>query len=232
MIYKDDENRYLTKQLLIEFNNASIREKRSNNLKPEFLESLPEANYPIKFCMFHTRDEVRVYVVGDGYILGLLDMSVDRYNLIPNALKNKDGSLELKTESEIRTELPYGGKEWTEKVYKKPYRAQASFRKIVLNAYDNKCAICGESNNALLRAAHIKDAACGGTEDIKNGICLCANHEIAFDKGLLIIHPNGAIQLNMEDPTVRADCITFPNDPDKYPSEELLKWKYNKVNCK
>lgn len=62
-----------------------------------------------------------------------------------------------------------------------------SFRNKVLAAYGFKCAICRCDEENLLEAAHIRSVADGGSDDVKNGICLCANHHIMFDKGLIKI---------------------------------------------
>ncbi len=64
---------------------------------------------------------------------------------------------------------------------------QAFFRKNILSAYSFKCCITGISVPELLIASHIKSWA----EDEKNrlnprnGLCLNALHDKAFDKGLI-----------------------------------------------
>ena len=59
------------------------------------------------------------------------------------------------------------------------------FRRVVLNRYRSRCAICRCGAESILEAAHIKAVADGGTDDPNNGICLCANHHRMFDKGLI-----------------------------------------------
>ncbi|WP_283608922.1 HNH endonuclease [Faecalispora anaeroviscerum] len=225
------EIRYLTKKLLIEFNMASIREKRNRNIREDYLESLPEKYYPVKFIMIHnTLHEVRTMVIFDDKgTSAFLDMSTERYETIPVALEDSDGKYLVLEEADIREKMPYDGKEYTEKVYKKPYR-KPSFRKKILNIYNNRCAVCGNNNVDVLRAAHIKDAASGGIEEPCNGICLCANHEIAFDRGTLKIKPDGEIISLVEDITIEAAYIEYPESEDNWPSKELLKWKYEKAN--
>lgn len=102
--------------------------------------------------------------------------------------------------------MPYDEKEHTEKVYKKP-----SFRKNILTLYNNQCAVCGNNNVDILRTAHIKDARVG-TEEPFNSICLCAIHEISFDRGVLKITPDGAIFSLVEDPTIKTTYITYPEN--------------------
>lgn len=97
-------------------------------------------------------------------------------------------------EDKIRNKFPYRNREWTEKVVKQPYRKQGKFRKDILKAYHSTCAICGIKEPKILRAAHIVPVAKGGSDEIQNGLCLCTNHEIAFDKGLLNIKPDRTIE--------------------------------------
>lgn len=220
---------YLTKQLLIEFNMASIREKRNRSIKEDYLESLPEKYYQISFIMCHNGvGEVRTTVTFDDKgTSAFLDMSARRFETIPTSVKDSNGNYLVLCESDIRESLPYGGKEYTEKVYIKPYR-KLSFRNDILNIYKNQCAVCGNNNIDVLRAAHIKDAASGGIEEPCNGICLCANHEIAFDRGVLKITSDGEIISLVDDPTIRASHIIYPESKENWPSKENLKWKYDK----
>lgn len=61
----------------------------------------------------------------------------------------------------------------------------ANFRSRVLEAYSNACAMCGVQLR-LIDAAHILPAAHpDSTDEIGNGIALCALHHRAFDRGLV-----------------------------------------------
>lgn len=70
---------------------------------------------------------------------------------------------------------------------------QDKFRKMVLNAYGGSCCITGISEPRLLRASHIKPW-CDSDEyektDVRNGLCLNALHDAAFDVGLMTIEPS------------------------------------------
>lgn len=60
-----------------------------------------------------------------------------------------------------------------------------NFRKIVYRAYDKRCAMCGIQLE-LVEAAHIiPHAHEKGTDDITNGVCLCALHHTAYDRALI-----------------------------------------------
>ena len=70
--------------------------------------------------------------------------------------------------------------------YSRVFR-DSSFRDRVLKAHNNQCAICGESIEEVLQAAHIIAVKDGGSDDTENGICLCANHHLMYDWGLFHI---------------------------------------------
>lgn len=66
---------------------------------------------------------------------------------------------------------------------------QRFFRNAVLAAYDLRCCITGISSGALLRASHIVPWAHDETLrlDPRNGLCLNALHDAAFDRGLITL---------------------------------------------
>jgi hypothetical protein len=79
-----------------------------------------------------------------------------------------------------------------------------SFRSIVLTAYRNLCAICGDPITTPaaneLHAAHITPAATGGPEYIINGLALCVRHHWAFDAGVFTLTDDYRVILLQEDP--------------------------------
>lgn len=220
--------RYFTKQLLIEYNNAAIREKRNRAIKEEVLENLTEGFiFPITRDFYHGKDEVRVMISLFEVGTAFLDMTNERYFMLPIAKWNeKTQEYIFEDENEIRKKFPYKNREWTEKVVKQPYRRQGKFRKEILRAYNNTCAVCGIKEPKILRTAHIVPVAKGGTDEISNGICLCTNHEIAFDNGLLKIRPDGKIEIKSEEFKGVYDTILYPQNKEWYPSLEYLKIKY------
>ena len=221
--------KYFTKKILIEYNNAAIREKRNRALKEHFLEKLQDDwIYPIVYQIYHEKNEIRVQIsfFEDG--MGFLDMTRERYDMFPIAKWNeKMQKLEIEDDEEIRKRFPYKNREWTEKVEKKPYRKQGKFRKEVLSAYGATCAVCGLHEPSILRAAHIVPVAKGGVDDITNGICLCTNHELAFDKGLIKIRPDGKVEVKSSELKGIYDKILFPKDKQNWPDKDYLREKYN-----
>ena len=77
--------------------------------------------------------------------------------------------------------------EFRNRVSTERWMRDARFRTAVLESYHSKCAICRCQEEKLLEAAHIVAVADGGSDCLENGICLCANHHIMFDKGLIRI---------------------------------------------
>lgn len=65
-----------------------------------------------------------------------------------------------------------------------------AFRQMVLEAYSMRCAMCGWNvylgRDALgLEAAHVFWHTLGGPDELSNGLCLCAIHHLALDRGAL-----------------------------------------------
>lgn len=66
-------------------------------------------------------------------------------------------------------------------------RRDSTFRKRVLD-YDNaQCIICGTKEKHILQAAHLYSVQFGGDDSTDNGCCMCANHHLLYDNGLLDI---------------------------------------------
>lgn len=93
-------------------------------------------------------------------------------------------------------DLPRAGKE-RESIVKVRVN-QSFFRKAVLAAYDCKCCITGLGIPELLNASHIvpwsKDEI--NRVNPRNGLCLNAIHDRAFDRGLLTITPEFSIKIS------------------------------------
>lgn len=70
-------------------------------------------------------------------------------------------------------------------------RARA-FRNVVINQYSYRCAICAFrliTPHGLheAQAAHIIPRQLRGSDDPRNGMCLCGTHHWAFDKGVISV---------------------------------------------
>ncbi|MDX9912304.1 MAG: HNH endonuclease [Phycisphaerales bacterium] len=77
-------------------------------------------------------------------------------------------------------------------------RGQSFFRASVFAAHDWKCCITGITSEPLLRASHIvpwsRDPAL--RLDPRNGLCLNALHDAAFDRGLIALSEHFELQIS------------------------------------
>jgi len=75
---------------------------------------------------------------------------------------------------------------------------QNFFRRRVLSAYDNRCCVTGLAVPALLTASHIVPWASDAANRLnpRNGLCLNALHDRAFDRGLLWVDDNFVVRLS------------------------------------
>jgi putative restriction endonuclease len=67
----------------------------------------------------------------------------------------------------------------------------ARFRKDVLAAYSDRCALCGLGLGTVVGAHVYPAAAPASTDAVTNGIALCANHHIIYDKHMLAFERQG-----------------------------------------
>lgn len=76
------------------------------------------------------------------------------------------------------------------------------FRQAVIQAYDNRCAVCGlsirspDSTAWEVQAAHIVPNGFMGRDDIWNGIALCHLHHWSFDVGWFTLRRDYSLELS------------------------------------
>ena len=104
----------------------------------------------------------------------------------------------------------------------KQKQRDANFRRIVLDAYGNKCAICGCNIPEVLQAAHERGYEAAKTEwdDPNHGVCLCANHHLMYDAEL--------IDIDLKEGTV---CVHAPKVP-LLPWQNVFQGKYKTILVK
>ena len=74
---------------------------------------------------------------------------------------------------------------------------QAHFRKMVLSAYRNRCAVCELRVRPMLDGAHIiPDSDPEGDAIVQNGLSLCANHHRAYDRKILLVRGDYTIEVD------------------------------------
>jgi putative restriction endonuclease len=118
---------------------------------------------------------------------------------------------------------------------------QQGFRKRVLRAYQERCAVCRLRHSELLDAAHIlPDGHPKGEPIVPNGLALCGLHHGAFDRALLGIRPDlvveirGDILRETDGPMLvhglqgfQGTRIVVPTRADLEPNREFLAERYD-----
>jgi predicted restriction endonuclease len=116
-------------------------------------------------------------------------------------------------------------------------KKQYLFRRMVMSSYAGVCCMSGLSEPRLLVASHIMPWKQNEQNRLnpKNGLCLSALHDRAFDVGLLTVRPDYSILVSSEISRLRGDkfaqevlvsChgkrITLPEK--FHPAAEFLDW--------
>jgi putative restriction endonuclease len=120
---------------------------------------------------------------------------------------------------------------------------QYDFRKRILASYNQRCCVTGIDIPELLVASHIIPWSISEQERLnpKNGLCLNALHDLAFDKGLITVTPDFKIKISNE---IKKEKINFNRYdqmffqyenklielPDRFlPDEKFLTWHNQNV---
>jgi putative restriction endonuclease len=115
----------------------------------------------------------------------------------------------------------------------------AFFRKSVVSLYENRCAFCGlkvtkGTNQNIVDGAHIKPFAQFHDSRIINGISLCKNHHLAFDRGWFAVDEqyNIIVSTGLQEVSPHAkpmrdfhgEQILLPKIEQYFPEHEALQW--------
>jgi putative restriction endonuclease len=119
-------------------------------------------------------------------------------NKIAELSEEEFSSVSLPAEPSLETEprLPEGP---TEVQLSRPMRlVQGFFRRSVLASYAYKCSFCGLEVRSLLNASHIIpwNVSVELRADPRNGFCLCALHDRAFDRGLMTVDSDSRLLIS------------------------------------
>jgi putative restriction endonuclease len=127
-----------------------------------------------------------------------------------------------------------------EPVVMRPRLGQSSFRVLVTDAYNRRCAITGENTLAVLEAAHIVPYSTEGSHDVRNGLLLRADFHRLFDAGLVSVTPdlrvrvsprireswfNGRVYYRLNDQPL----TVLPASASDQPDRDRLSWHFK--NC-
>lgn len=138
------------------------------------------------------------------------------------------------TDAPIIQPVAVEGPVYGEPVLAKRRLGQGTFRLMISDTYQRRCAITGEKTFPILEAAHIKPVSRGGENRIDNGLLLRSDLHTLFDLGYLTITPpgklrvspklretwmNGKVYYDLEGSSVR-----LPAQDALRPSLEVLEW--------
>ncbi|WP_424948283.1 HNH endonuclease [Candidatus Spongiihabitans sp.] len=110
--------------------------------------------------------------------------------------------------------------------------AQKIFRHVLLKAYNRQCAMCGFSFVEALEAAHIvpwsKCKQAAQRISPNNGILLCANHHMLFDKRRITVTQKYKIEWpdkkdRQASILLNGKQLRLPKDEKLYPDPDLLR---------
>lgn len=137
--------------------------------------------------------------------------------------------------NEIREESPRYG----EPVLVPPRLGQATFRILVTDAYERRCAITNERTLPALDVSHIKPYAKSGQNLVSNGLLLRKDLHALFDKGYITVAPTMHIEVSRK---IREEFangrdyyryhgseIRLPKKIEDRPSPVFLEWHNSNV---
>lgn len=120
-----------------------------------------------------------------------------------------------------------------------PRQGQGTFRKLVLAAYENRCAVTGERTIPVLQASHIKPFSDVRGHEVQNGIALRSDIHTLFDRGYVTVTSDRRFRVSSK---LREDFsnggiyyahdgqeIRLPIDPLLRPNDDYLAWHRDQV---
>ncbi|HKB78630.1 MAG TPA: HNH endonuclease [Thermoanaerobaculia bacterium] len=111
---------------------------------------------------------------------------------------------------------------------------QRSFRVVVLDSYERRCAVTNERTIPALEAAHIRDYRDVQEHSINNGILFRADIHKLFDTGYVTVTPDHHFEVSKRIKEefengrdyykLHGTSIRLPHDRSDYPAAEALTW--------
>jgi len=120
-----------------------------------------------------------------------------------------------------------------------PRLGQGSFRLIVTDSYERRCAFTNSPVLHVLEAAHIRPYSLGGTHAPSNGILLRQDLHTLFDRGYVTVTPGHRIEVSSrikeefhngkEYYALHGQNMRLPGYGDRRPSADFLRWHNENV---
>ncbi|HXH07183.1 MAG TPA: HNH endonuclease [Vicinamibacterales bacterium] len=112
---------------------------------------------------------------------------------------------------------------------------QGTFRVLITDVYQRRCAVTGEKALPVLEAAHIRPLVYGGTHRVDNGLLLRSDIHILYDRGYVAVTPppyrflvsrrlredfdNGEQYYRLN-----GRPVYVPRESEHQPNREFLEW--------
>ena len=144
---------------------------------------------------------------------------------------------EIFKETEVKVDKSFdlidGNKAKRKQLTQKERKGQATFRRNILNIYENSCAITEIKQKEVLQAAHIQAYVNKESNHIQNGICLRVDIHKLFDNGLISIDSDfrvviSSMRKSTEYEKINGKKIKLPKNKSYYPSATALE-NHNKL---
>ena len=116
---------------------------------------------------------------------------------------------------------------------------QGTFRILITDSYERRCAVTKERALPVLEAAHIRPISEGGDHRVENGLLLRSDIHVLFDRGYVTVTPDYRFRTS---PRLKTDFdngehyrtfegreISVPGRFDLRPSARLLEWHQDTV---
>lgn len=116
---------------------------------------------------------------------------------------------------------------------------QGTFRALITDNYQRRCAVTGEKALPALDAAHIRPVGEGGQHRLDNGLLLRTDVHRLFDTGYVTVTPDGRFLVSRRikddfdngEPYMpfHGEKIWMPGDPLNRPDQRALEWHTDEV---
>lgn len=116
---------------------------------------------------------------------------------------------------------------------------QGTFRLLITDTYERRCAVTQEKALPVLEAAHIRPVSEGGEHRVDNGLLLRSDVHALFDRGYVTVTPDYRFRAS---PRLKVDfdngehyrlfegaAISLPQRAELRPSRQFLEWHADTV---
>ena len=120
-----------------------------------------------------------------------------------------------------------------------PRLGQGSFRILVTDAYDRRCAITNERTLPALDAAHIRPYSDSGQHIVSNGILMRRDLHALFDKGYVTVTSSMKLEVSRKIKEefengrdyyrLHGNTIRLPADSKNRPAREYIEWHNSNI---